>query len=235
MSEIIKGRISSYIYKSEDSLYKIAKIISNNDEVTITGSFMELEEGLEYEFVGEFVDHAKYGVQFKIESYTKTNSFTKEGLIAYFSSDKFHGIGTRLATKIVEILGEDCIEQIMEDPDCLDVIPKLQPAKKEVIIEVLRDNYATESVYVKLFGFGLTPKMIHRLMEVYGLEAAIRVENNPYSLIYDIEGFGFKKSDNLAMTLGFKENDFLRLKEAMRYTLNTVCYQQGYTFLTKEQ
>lgn len=235
MSEIIKGRISSYIYKSEDSLYKIAKIISNNDEVTITGSFMELEEGLEYEFVGEFVDHAKYGFQFKIESYTKTNSFTKEGLIAYFSSDKFHGIGTRLATKIVEILGEDCIEQIMEDPDCLDVIPKLQPAKKEVIIEVLRDNYATESVYVKLFGFGLTPKMIHRLMEVYGLEAAIRVENNPYSLIYDIEGFGFKKSDNLAMTLGFKENDFLRLKEAMRYTLNTVCYQQGYTFLTKEQ
>ena len=74
----------------------------------------------------------------------------------------------------------------MEDPDCLDVIPKLQPAKKEVIIEVLRDNYATESVYVKLFGFGLTPKMIHRLMEVYGLEAAIRVENNPYSLIYEL-------------------------------------------------
>ena len=69
--------------------------------------------------------------------------------------------------------------------------------------------------------------MIHRLMEVYGLEAAIRVEKNPYSLLYDIEGFGFKKSDNLAMSIGFKENDFLRLKEAVRYTLNTVCYQQG--------
>ena len=79
MSEIIKGRISSYIYKSEDSLYKIARIISNNEEVIITGSFMDLEEGLEYEFVGEYVDHPKYGVQFKIESYTKTNSFTKEG------------------------------------------------------------------------------------------------------------------------------------------------------------
>lgn len=235
MSEIIKGRISSYIYKSEDSLYKIARIISNNEEVIITGSFMDLEEGLEYEFVGEYVDHPKYGVQFKIESYTKTNSFTKEGLIAYFSSDKFHGIGTRLATNIVEILGEDCIEQILEDPDSLDVIPKLQPAKKDVIISVLKDNYATEAVYVKLFGFGLTPKMIHRLMEVYGLEAAIRVEKNPYSLLYDVEGFGFKKSDNLAMSIGFKENDFLRLKEAVRYTLNTVCYQQGYTFLTKDQ
>ena len=235
MSEIIKGRISSYVYKSEDSLYKIAKIISNNDEVVITGSFLELEEGLEYEFVGEFVDHPKYGIQFKIESYTKTNSFTRDGLIAYFSSDKFRGIGTKLAERIVDILGEDCIEQILEDPDCLDVVPALKENKKETIIKVLKENYATESVYVKLYSFGLTPKMIHRLMEAYGLEAAIRVENNPYSLLYDIEGFGFKKSDNLAMTLGFKENDFLRLKEAVRYTLNQVCYQQGYTFLTQEQ
>ena len=235
MSEIIKGRISSYVYKSEDSLYKIAKIISNDEEVVITGSFLELEEGLEYEFVGEFVDHIKYGIQFKIESYTKTNSFTRDGLIAYFSSDKFKGIGTKLATRIIDILGEDCIEQILDDPDCLDVVPTLTPTKKEVIIDVLKENYATEAVYVKLFGFGLTPKMIHRLMEVYGLEAAIRVENNPYSLLYDIEGFGFKKSDNLAMNLGFKENDLLRLREAVRYTLNQVCYQQGYTFLTKEQ
>ena len=235
MSEIIKGRISSYVYKSEDSLYKIAKIISNDEEVVITGSFLELEEGLEYEFVGEYIDHPKYGIQFKIESYTKTNSFTRDGLIAYFSSDKFRGIGTKLAERIVDILGEDCIEQILEDPDCLDVVPALKENKKETIIKVLKENYATESVYVKLYSFGLTPKMIHRLMEAYGLEAAIRVENNPYSLLYDIEGFGFKKSDNLAMTLGFKENDFLRLKEAVRYTLNQVCYQQGYTFLTQEQ
>ena len=153
MSEIIKGRISSYIYKSEDSLYKIARIISNNEEVIITGSFMDLEEGLEYEFVGEHVDHPKYGVQFKIESYTKTNSFTKEGLIAYFSSDKFHGIGTRLATNIVEILGEDCIEQILEDPDCLDVIPKLQPAKKDVIISVLNSSPMYISIGTTKFFF----------------------------------------------------------------------------------
>ena len=50
-----------------------------------------------------------------------------------------------------------------------------------------------------------------------------------------MEGFGFKKSDDLAFRLGFPENDRLRLKEAIRYTLNVVCYQQGYTFLTSTQ
>ena len=103
MNQIIYGSIDSYVYKSDDSLYKVAKIITKDKkEVIIVGSFIELEEGLEYEFVGSFVEHSKYGKQFKIESYTRTNSFSKEGLISYLSSDKFFGIGPRMAKYIVE-------------------------------------------------------------------------------------------------------------------------------------
>ncbi len=236
MSEVIKGKIVSYIYKSEESLYKVAKILTtDNDEVIIVGSFIELEEGLDYEFVGNYVDHAKYGVQFKIESYTKSASFSKDGLIAYLSSDKFYGIGPKLAENIVAELGTDCINLIMENGDVLDRVRHMTASKKKVIIETLKENYAAEQVFIKLFSFGLTSKMIYRLYEVYGNEAASRIEENPYCLIYDVDGFGFKRSDDLALTLGFKENDKLRLREAIKYTLNMVCYQQGYSFLTCKQ
>ncbi|MDE5867660.1 MAG: ATP-dependent RecD-like DNA helicase [Anaeroplasmataceae bacterium] len=235
MSEVIKGTILSYIYKSEDSLYKVARINSNEEEIIIVGSFLELEEGLEYEFVGEYILHSKYGKQFKIESYTKSASFTEEGLISYLSSDKFFGIGTKLATNIVQTLGLDCIEKIMENPDCLDAVKQVTKSKKEVLVTVLKENYASEQVIIKLFSFGLTNKMIYRLYEVYGNESALRIEENPYCLIYDVEGYGFKKADSLALRLGLKENDKLRIKEALKYTLNAVCYQQGFTFLTKEQ
>ncbi|MDE7161297.1 MAG: ATP-dependent RecD-like DNA helicase, partial [Anaeroplasmataceae bacterium] len=221
---------------SEDSLYKVAKIITTDKkEVIVVGSFIELEEGLEYEFVGEYKDHAKYGKQFKVESYTRSNSFSKEGLIAYLSSDKFFGIGQKLAKAIVNDLGIDCIQKIMDDPSVLDSISQLNESKKKVIVETLKENYASEQVIIKLFSFGLTNKMVYRLYEVYGTEAALRIEDNPYSLIYDVDGFGFRKSDDLALKLGFAENDRLRLREAIRYTLNTVCYQQGYTFLTSKQ
>lgn len=236
MSEIITGSIQSYIYKSEDSLYKVAKILTvQKEEVIIVGSFMELEEGLTYEFVGTFLEHAKYGRQFKIESYTKSNSFSSEGLIAYLSSDKFFGIGQKLAGNIVDTLGLDCINKIMENPEILDIVPQMTEARKKVITEVLKENYAQEQVLIQLYSFGLTDKMIYRLYEVYGNEAALRIEENPYCLIYDVEGFGFKKSDALALRLGFEENDRLRLREALRYTLNAVCYQQGFTFLSKNQ
>lgn len=236
MSEVIKGRIVSYVYKSEESLYKVARILTtDNDEVIIVGSFIELEEGLDYEFVGNYVDHTKYGVQFKIESYTKSASFSKDGLIAYLSSDKFYGIGPKLASNIVDELGTDCINLIMENGDVLDKVYHMTESKKKVIVETLKENYASEQVFIKLFSFGLTSKMIYRLYEVYGNEAASRIEENPYCLIYDVDGFGFKRSDDLAISLGFKENDNLRLKEAIKYTLNAVCYQQGYSFLTSKQ
>lgn len=236
MSEIVIGSIQSYIYKSEDSLYKVAKILtSHKEELIIVGSFLELEEGLEYEFIGTFLEHTKYGRQFRIESYTKSNSYSSEGLISYLSSDKFFGIGQKLAEKIVATLGLDCINKIMDNPDCLDEVPQMTAARKKVITEVLKENYAQEQVLIQLYGFGLTDKMIYRLYEVYGNEAALRIEENPYCLIYDVDGFGFKKSDALALRLGFQENDILRLREALRYTLNAVCYQQGYTFLSESQ
>ncbi|MDE7095782.1 MAG: ATP-dependent RecD-like DNA helicase, partial [Anaeroplasmataceae bacterium] len=197
--------------------------------------FIELEEGLEYEFVGETTKHVKYGEQFKVESYTKSNSFSEDGLIAYLSSDKFFGIGQKLAKNIVEELGTDCIQKIMDDPSILDSVKQMNESKKKVIIETLKQNYATEQVVIKLYSYGLTNKMVYRLYDAYGTEAAMRIEDNPYSLIYDVEGFGFKKSDALALKLGFQESDPLRLREAIRYTLNTVCYQQGYTFLTYRQ
>lgn len=234
--EVVVGYISNYIYTSNDSLYKVCKLITtDDDEITIVGSFPRLEDGLNYEFVGVMKEHPKYGLQFFVESYAKSNSFTKEGLIHYLSSEKFYGIGPKLASNIVEELGLDCINVILNDSKQLDRVYGLTKGKKELLIETLKNNYASEQVFIRLYGFGLTSKMIYRLYEVYGDKAANRIEEDPYCLIYEVEGFGFKKSDALALNLGFKENDLKRIKAAILYTLSYVCYQQGFTFLTKEQ
>lgn len=234
--EIVVGYISNYIYTSNDSLYKVCKLITmDDDELIIVGSFPALEDGLNYEFVGEMKEHPKYGTQFFVESYAKSNSFTKEGLIHYLSSERFYGIGPKLASNIVEELGLDCINIILEDINKLDLVHGMTKGKKDVIYNTLKDNYASEQVFVRLYGFGLSAKMIHRLYEAYGDKAANKIEEDPYCLIYEVEGFGFKKSDSLALNLGFSEDDIKRIKAAILYTLNVVCYQQGFTFLTHEQ
>ena len=234
--EVLVGYISNYIYTSQDSLYKVCSLVCENDEeITIVGNFPRLEDGLNYEFVGQMKEHPKYGRQFFVESYAKSKSFTKDGLIHYLSSDKFYGIGQKLATNIVDKLGLDCINIIMNEPERLDDVSGLSKAKKDIIISTIKDNYAQEQVFIRLYGFGLSPKMIQKLYDRYGDKAANVIEENPYILIYEVEGFGFKKSDSLAMNLGFKEDDIRRIKAAISYTITYVCYQQGFTFLSYEQ
>ena len=112
--EIITGYISNYIYESQDSMYKVCELtLEDSDTVVIVGSFPHLEDGLNYDFIGSYKEHPKYGLQFFVESYQKSNAFSKEGLIHYLSSEKFSGIGPKLATNIVETLGVGCIDKIL--------------------------------------------------------------------------------------------------------------------------
>ena len=233
---IITGTIDNYIYESEESLYKVCTIINDDDEeVIIVGSFPRLDLGLSYEFTGMFKEHPKYGRQFFVEAYSKSDSFTKAGLLNYLSSGKFYGIGPKIAENIIDKLGLDCIKKILDDSKCLDGISGLTKPKAEALAQVLKDNYLEEQCYIKLYGFGLTSKMVSKLYDKYGNSAANKIEEDPYRLITEVDGFGFKKSDNLALKLGIAPEDTRRIKAVLAYSLNYICYKNGYTFLTKEQ
>ncbi len=234
--EIITGTLENSIFASKDSMYKVISIKKTNDEeVVVVGNFGDLEEGLLYDFTGEFKAHPKYGQQFFCDSYVKSKSFTKPGLIQYLSSDKFPGIGVKLALAIVNTLGLKCIELILEDPKSLDQIKGLSDAKKQVVYETISANYIDEQVLIRLYDYGLSSRMVKKLLDKYGSRTASYIEEDPYRLIYEVDGFGFKKSDALAMNLGFKLDDKRRIKASIAYTINYVCYQQGFTFLTLEQ
>ncbi len=234
--EIVEGYISNYIFESEDSLYKVVKVTTiDNDDVIVVGNFPRLLDGLNYRFIGQYKDHTRYGIQFVCDSYQKSDSINKEGLITYLSGDKFKGIGPKMAEAIVDKLGTNAIDEIIKDKNVLNGIKGLKESKIELIYETIKTNYLADNVFIRLYGFGLTAKMANKIYQRYGVDSANVVEDNPYILINEVEGFGFKRCDNLAFNLGFKDTDPKRIRAAILYTLNFVCYQYGYTFLTKEQ
>ena len=166
--QIITGYISNYIYESNDSMYKVCELtLDDNKTVVIVGSFPHLEDGLNYEFIGKLKEHPKYGVQFFVDSYQKSNSFSKEGLVLYLSSEKFYGIGPKLATKIVDTLGTNCINTILENKDSLKRVSGMNQQKIDTLYQTLKDNLISEQVFIRLFGFGLTSKMVERLYKLF--------------------------------------------------------------------
>ena len=59
---------------------------------------------------------------------------------------------------------------------------------------------------------------------------SIRVNENPYSLIEDVEGIGFKTADKIAAAMGIEHSSTQRLRAGLRYMLLNA-RQEGHTYM----
>ena len=93
-------------------------------EIIITGTMADVIEGEDYTFWGQIVQHSKYGEQLQISRYERTKP-TSKGLVKYFSSSHFKGIGLKTAQKIVDTYGDNTIDKILQHPEKLEGISGL--------------------------------------------------------------------------------------------------------------
>ena len=132
----LKGHISKYLYSSPQSMFKVAlfKVEDSGETIKITGDILNALELVPIEITGNIVKHKSYGDSFKISSFTKIeNGFSKAGLIKYFSSESFPGVGEKKAKDIVDILGTDAIKKITSDKSVLDNVKSLTLVLRERI------------------------------------------------------------------------------------------------------
>ncbi len=230
----LMGSVKSIIYENSDSTYKVLRVETSKKEITVVGYFPIIDLYGYYTFEGDFIDNDKYGRQFKAIVAIKRIHSDKEGLIKYLASKKFKGIGEKTAEKIVAGLGLEALDIIKRNPEVL-IDFGIKRNKALEYQQQLKESEKEEELIVKLYGYELTPVMVNRLIEKYHDNALKIVETNPYQLIDDLDGYGFVKADNLALKLGFKLSDEVRIKAALKYTLNQACIQKGFTFLSQNQ
>ena len=236
MNSTIIAKPKTLIYEADDSQYKVIKAKTKSDEeIILVGFFPSLTFDLFYKFEGENTLNAKYGMQFKVSTYRREDINDKEGIIGYLSSGIIKGIGKKSAEKIFELLGVDAINKILENKDCLKEIKGFSFEKINTVYESLLMNKKIEEAYIELYSYGLTPNMVSKLYLSYGDNTINIIKENPYRLIYEVQGFGFSKADNLALSFGFSRHSKKRIEEGLIYTLFEVCNQKGFTFLNENQ
>ena len=64
---------------------------------------------------GEFINHDKFGEQFKVNSYEYNMPKENDDIIDFLSSSFVKGCGKKTAEKIVEIYGKNSIDIIREN------------------------------------------------------------------------------------------------------------------------
>ena len=246
--DFIQGKVKAIIYHNEENSYTIIKIkvtdatekmglfvYDDFDYVTVTGYFPQPMRGEEIKFFGEFKEHNRYGTQYVVKNFEKLSDTSIPGLIEYLSSDLFKGVGIKTAQNIVNALGTSVIKMVIDDRNVLKQVPKLSEKMIDNIYDGIVDNKAAENTLIKLYGYGITPKMAIKIYKFYQNETIAIIEKNPYQLIYDIEGIGFERADQMARKLGFDEDDPLRIKAMIIFLYNLMGINYGHTFLYNDQ
>lgn len=236
----IRGTVLYTIFQNESENFSIIKIKiedTNEDydenEIVVKGYFSELTEGNSYNFYGSFDHHSRFGKQYRAESYQTYIPDTKEGLISYLSSDLFYAVGKKTAAKIVDKLGLDAISRILEDPECLDGIPGLTKKTREQLHKSLEEHQGFERIAIKLANYQIGLKMAQRIYQKYKEEALHQLNEDPYQLVFEVEGFGFRTADKIASLNGLPADHPTRIAAGCVFVIQR-SVQDGHVYLPLE-
>lgn len=245
MKEFIKGNYQRNIYAGENGFtIGIIRVKDTNIEqmkdyigktMTFTGYFAGLNIDDIYILYGEIVNHPKYGLQYQVTDYEKVKPDDRDGIVAFLCSDLFHGVGEKMATAIVDRLGDTALTQILEEPSCLELIPKLTHKKAKHIYETLVKYEESQKTIIYLTEQGFTMRDALLIYNEYHEKTIQVIENNIYKLLEDIEQLSFQKIDAVARGMEIALDDEHRMKACIIYIMQSICFTSGDVYLTLEQ
>ena len=245
MKDYIKGKFIKSIFSSDKGyIIGIMKVSETNiseaeefkDKVlTFTGYFPELKENETYLFYGELVEHPKYGTQYQVTESELVMPDTKDGLILFLSSDLFPGVGEKLAERIVNTLGKNCLDRILENPNCLDLVPKLTEKKKQQIIRILEEYSMSHQIIVYLTDLGLGMRDAMSIYNYYKAKTIDVIQDHFYQVIEDVDEITFPKLDKVRTMMNILDTDEERIKACILYQMKELLFINGDTYLSLEE
>ncbi len=213
-TEELSGNVSKILFKGNNCTIGVL----DTKEVFV-GGFL-VSEGESIILHGAWDMHPQYGKRFKASSFSYNTKLDKNGLIVYITNNKeFKGIGEKKARLLVDKYYDGWEDNLITKTD---EISRYIRVHRDVIEKLANDFVAKKQysyVYTVLSGAGISPKSITKLIETYGNGIIGIIQENIYSLIGELVGFGFKKIDEIALKMGYAKENEHRIKSAIRYTI----------------
>lgn len=230
----LNGVVESIVFQNKENGFTVARISSNKELITIVGKLSKLYQGQEIHAVGNFVKDARFGEQFKVDSYTLSEPKTTDGIIRFLSSGLIKGIGPITAKNIVDKFGEETLDVIELSPLKLAEVHGVTLKKAAEIGVAFMEIKKMQDVVMFLQNYNITTKMAIKIFNRYGDNAREIVQQNPYKLVEDMSRVGFKTADKIALNVGIAPDSEFRLRAGLVHILNETSEHDGNTYLPFE-
>ncbi|HEY9874351.1 MAG TPA: ATP-dependent RecD-like DNA helicase [Candidatus Obscuribacterales bacterium] len=150
----------------------------------------------------------------------------------YLSSGIFRGIAKKTAAKLVAHFGADTLAILDTAPEQLYQIEGLAQYRIATITKAWEESKSSPAreAAALLLGRGTTLGLTLKICDHYAHEATTVLLQDPYRLIDDIEGIGFKTADEIALSLDIHPESDRRYDKAIIHVLKDAL-TEGHCFL----
>ena len=219
----IKGTIKRLVYHNEENGFIIARIDEQEPEqkeTTVVGKMASISIGETYQFNGRWNLDSRYGWQFNFEDYQIILPTTLEGVRRYLGSGLIKGVGPSTANRIVDKFGEKTLGIIEDNPERLNEIEGIAAKRIKLIKKSWQEQKEIKRVMLFLQSYKITTGYAVKIFKQYGAKAIEKLKENPYCLVDDIFGIGFKIADRIAQNLGILKDSPSRIRAGIKYCLS---------------
>ena len=220
-TQVLVAVLEHITYANEENGFVIGRVRDekSGEVLTVKGVLGPAKEGETLKLWGEWEEHPTYGPQFAVASALVMEPTSLEGIERYLASH-IHGVGEKLAKRIVKLFGTDTFTVIDNEPEKLLQVPKFTKKALESVKEDWSGHKLKREILVFLHSVGVSLLFGERIWAAYGIGAVETVKDNPYRLAMDVQGIGFRTADLIASRLGIPADSPRRAEAALLYVLD---------------
>lgn len=221
---IVRGIAERILFEASDSDYRVFRLHDESDDTTytVTGHGTKPLVGDRLEVKGHWVQHKRYGRQFAADGWSRVIPESLDGIERFLGSGAVKGMGPALAHRVVAHFGKDTMDILEKDAQRLLEIEGIGPKKLAVITESFYEEKQINDIAYDLEQHGVAGRYAGRLLQKYGDDVKYVLTEEPYRMIHEIDGFGFKTADQIALAYGMDRQSPQRLSAGLAYVLQTM-------------
>lgn len=221
---VVRGIAERLLFEAPDSDYRVFRLHDEADDATytVTGHGTKPLVGDRLEIKGHWVQHKRYGRQFAADGWSRIIPESVDGIERFLGSGAVKGLGPALAHRVVAAFGKDTMKILERDPQRLLEVEGIGPKKLAVITESFYEEKQVNDIAYDLEQHGVAGRYAGRLLQKYGDDVHYVLTEEPYRMINEIDGIGFKTADQMALAYGMDRQDPQRLSAGLTYVLQTM-------------
>lgn len=212
----ITAVVKNVTYKNSDNGYMVLKTETG---VTLCGVYYDAGvdlQGVQIKAVGEWQKHKTYGMQFVFDEL-----IILENELFYFLTKVVKGLGRKLATFLIDSMGEEKLEHVLDsDPDQLLAVKGIKEKKLRKIVGNWQRYRDLKELSKFLIPLGATHAFVQKVYREFEQDGNIiqNIKDNPY-ILTQIKGVGFKTADKIGRAMGTEPTDVHRIESCIEYVL----------------